>query len=111
LVNADKKRAFRYAPLQGPTAEAARAALQGFPKDLDTVVYVEDGKLYVRANAYFAAAKHLPLPWRAATWLRWLPNWLTDRAYGLIAERRYALFGKYESCRVPSVEERGLFLP
>lgn len=111
LVSADKKHAFHYAPLQGTTADSVRAQLRRFPRDLDTVVYLEDGKIYLRAQAYFAAAKHLPFPWRAASWLSWLPRWVTDPIYDVVAERRYAMFGKYDVCRVPTVEERGLFLP
>lgn len=111
LVRLDRGRAFHYAPLQGATAAEVRARLPEFPRDLETVVYLEDGKLSLRTQAYLAAARHLPFPWRAASWLRWLPSWLTDPAYASIAERRYRLFGRHDTCRIPTPEQRELFLP
>src|SRR6478736_4952024 len=62
LVRLDRGRAFHYAPLQGTTADAARARFRDFPQSLDTVVYLEDGKLSLRTNVYLDAARHLPFP-------------------------------------------------
>jgi predicted DCC family thiol-disulfide oxidoreductase YuxK len=42
--------------------------------------------------------------------LRWVPLPLLDGVYRAFAKRRYRFFGKYETCHVPSSEERGRFL-
>jgi predicted DCC family thiol-disulfide oxidoreductase YuxK len=39
-----------------------------------------------------------------------IPPVLRDAVYGWIARNRYAWFGKRETCRVPTAEERSLFL-
>jgi predicted DCC family thiol-disulfide oxidoreductase YuxK len=46
----------------------------------------------------------------AALW--WvIPRPLRDVGYRLVAKYRYRLFGKKETCRMPTAEERAMFLP
>jgi predicted DCC family thiol-disulfide oxidoreductase YuxK len=44
-----------------------------------------------------------------ALWLIPLP--LRDLGYNIIARIRYRLFGKRETCRIPTPAERARFLP
>jgi len=39
-----------------------------------------------------------------------LPGWLRNWAYNLLARNRYRIFGKYDSCPIPSEKDRGKFL-
>jgi predicted DCC family thiol-disulfide oxidoreductase YuxK len=110
-VGIDRQRRFRYAPLQGSTAEALRARYPEIPKDLDTMVFVDDGVVYLRAKGVSRAARYLPWPWRLAYGFFFLPAWLTDPLYRLVARTRYRVFGVLESCRLPEPHERELFLP
>ena len=40
-----------------------------------------------------------------------IPKVLRDGAYKLIARNRYKIFGRAETCRIPTPEERARFLP
>jgi predicted DCC family thiol-disulfide oxidoreductase YuxK len=111
LLRHDRARAFRYAPLQGETAARLRAEHPEIPVELETVVYVEDGRVYLRSHAFLQLARHLPAPWRWAHAFRWLPAWLVDWAYNLVARVRYRVWGKLDTCQVPSTAERALLLP
>jgi predicted DCC family thiol-disulfide oxidoreductase YuxK len=111
LLRIDRKRAFRFAPLQGETAERLKATHPEIPRDLDSVVYVEDGRVYLRSRAFFHAAKHLGWPWRMAYWLRWIPAPLADLLYHVVARMRYRVFGRYDTCRMPTTADRQLLLP
>jgi predicted DCC family thiol-disulfide oxidoreductase YuxK len=110
VVAADKNRVFRYAPLQGETAQALRVRHPELPADLATMAYLEDGRVHVRSQAIIRAAGQLGFPFRALYWFRWLPAGLTDLLYRLVARLRYRLFGRYDECRIPTPEERQLFL-
>lgn len=110
----DRDRALRYTPNQGETF----SALKGRWPNLEpgsTVYFLarEDGELhlYSRSTAIFQVCRHLPWPWRAASWLRFLPTALTDAAYRVVARYRIAIWGRPDSCRMPSPGERALFLP
>jgi len=111
MLRADTERVFHFAPLQGETAALARSLHPGFPGDIETVVYVRRGEVFVRSRAAALAMRELPYPARALSWFRFLPVWLTDFFYGIIARVRYRVFGKYDRCPLPPAEDRDRFLP
>lgn len=100
-----------YAPLQGETAAALREAHPQIPGTLESVVLVADGKVRLRSKAFLYGAKYLTRPWRWAYALRWLPAFLLDLGYRLIARIRYRIWGKYNSCQLPTTDERAKLLP
>ena len=107
----DRDETFCFAPLQGETAALARAQYPDFPNDIETVVYLRHGRVLVRSRAAALAARELPYPMRALSWARFLPAWLTDFFYGIVASVRYRVFGRYDVCPLPPAEHRSRFLP
>ena len=78
--------------------------------DPDTVVLVEDGRLYAHSSAALRIMSHLRWPWRWGRVFVVVPRPLRDVVYRWIARNRYRWFGKAESCRVPTPELRARFL-
>ena len=78
--------------------------------DPDSLVLVEDGKVYTHSTGAFRIARHLRSPWRwlATFWI--VPRPIRDAVYRWFARHRYAWFGKTEACRVPTPEFRARFL-
>ena len=111
MLRLDKERVFHFAPLQGETAELARRLHPDFPSELETVVYVRNGEVFLRSRAAALAMQQMPYPAKALSWFRFLPVWLTDFFYGIVARVRYRVFGKYEHCPLPPSEHRKRFLP
>lgn len=111
MLRLDKERVFHFAPLQGETAELARRLHPDFPSELETVVYVRNGEVFLRSRAAALAMQQMPYPAKALSWFRFLPVWLTDFFYGIVARVRYRVFGKYEVCPLPPPEHRKRFLP
>ena len=111
MLRADAERVFHFAPLQGETAALARSLHPNFPGEIETVVYVRRGEVFVRSRAAALAMRELPYPAKALSWFRFLPVWLTDFFYGIIARVRYRVFGKYDRCPLPPPEDRDRFLP
>ncbi len=111
LLQIDRAHQFCFAPLQGETARAARQRYPQIPAELETMVYLEDGRVYLRSKGVLRAARLLPYPWKALSWFRILPGFITDLLYQLVARSRYRVFGKYEQCSVPAAEDRARFLP
>lgn len=103
--------AFHYAPLQGETAAALRARHPRIPEQLDSVVYVEDGRVHLRSKVFLYAARWLTRPWRWAWYVRWIPAFLLDPFYWVVAKLRYRLFGKFDACTLPTTDERAKLLP
>ncbi len=115
LVERDKARRFRYAPLQGETFQKLLAEEPALGA-LDSLIVVRekaDGTRQIlthSAGPIFLAGELGGL-WSVAKVFRILPAFVRDAMYKLIARLRYVLFGKKESCRLPTPEERALFLP
>lgn len=65
----------------------------------------------VRSDAVVALLRVLPRPW---PWigmaLGWVPRGVRDLGYRLVARWRYRIWGRLESCPVPTAEERERFL-
>jgi predicted DCC family thiol-disulfide oxidoreductase YuxK len=55
--------------------------------------------------------QQMPYPAKALSWVRFLPAWLTDFFYGIVARTRYRIFGKYDHCPLPPEGDRARFLP
>lgn len=100
-----------YAPLQGETAHALRTRHPEIPATLESVVLVDHDRVYLRSKAFLYGAKYLTRPWRWAYALRWLPAFVLDLGYRVIAKIRYRVWGKYDTCRLPTTDERAKLLP
>jgi predicted DCC family thiol-disulfide oxidoreductase YuxK len=111
LLARDREGRFRFAPLQGETAALLRARHPEIPKNLDSVVFVEEERVHLRSRAFVHAARHLGRPWRWAYVLRIIPAPLLDLAYRLIARIRYRVWGRFDECRVPDAAERERLMP
>lgn len=110
LLDHDSNGRLRFAPLQGSTA-ADTLGERDELADVDSIVFLEDGELYVRSRAAFRIASYLDPGWRWLRHLRVFPTFLTDLGYRFIAKIRYRVWGKADVCRIPSIEERARFLP
>ena len=68
-------------------------------------------QVLVRSDAAIAMLRQLPSPWPAvAAVLGWVPRPLRDLGYGLVARYRYRIWGRLETCPIPTARERERFL-
>lgn len=108
IMKVDKKHLFKFSPLQ---SEYAKSHLPPeFTSDLKTIVVSIDGINFKKAKAVIEVFKRLPPPFNTLGIFNGLPESVLNRIYDQVAENRYKLFGKKESCRLPTPEERALFL-
>ena len=106
ILRYDRAARFRFLVAQSPLGQALYRHY-GLPAaDFDTVLVIDGGRLHTRLDAVAAVLRRLPMPWPLLGFVRWLP----DRAYDLVAKRRYRWFGRREACLMPSPELRGRFL-
>ncbi len=115
LLDHDRERRFRFAPLQEETARRELARFCRDAGDLDTVYVLADAHragelLFWRSRAILFVLGELGWPWSAARVLGCLPTALLDAAYDAFARVRYRVFGRMDRCRVPTAAERGRFI-
>lgn len=110
FMRRDGSGALRFAPLQGETA-AARLEDQD-RQSLNSMVFVTGDQSYRRSSAVVRILRQMGGVWSAAGILLWLiPKPIRDLGYWVVASLRYRLFGRKETCRMPTPEERGRLLP
>ncbi len=110
VIARDKKDLFVFAPLQGETAREKLNAI--YLENLWSVVVIGvDGQFYTQSQAALYVLKELGFVYKAIYYIaKILPLFLKEAIYKLIAKNRYRLFGKRETCRLPTPEERAKFL-
>lgn len=110
VMRRDRQQQFRFAPLQGATAEHFLG-----PEDrvrLHSVVIMHQGKVWRKSSAIVRMLWLLGGFWGLCGWLLWIvPRPLRDLAYRLIAMNRYRLFGEKTTCRMPTPAERARLYP
>lgn len=97
-----------FASLQGVTAQHVVGIERS--QKLKSLIFFKDGKLFEKSDAFFEILSVLGGPWKLLKILKIVPRSLRDWVYDQVASQRYNWFGKRESCRLPSMEERALFL-
>jgi predicted DCC family thiol-disulfide oxidoreductase YuxK len=68
-------------------------------------------RVFTRSDAAGEMLRELPQPWRAAgAVFGWIPRTVRDLGYRLVARWRYRIWGRLESCPLPTPGERARFL-
>ena len=116
ILERDPGARFQFASLQSPYARELLARHGKDARDLDTFYVLVDAhapgeRLLARAEAVTHVLGELGAGWAlVARLLGTLPAPVRDRGYGLIARNRYRLFGRYDTCLLPSPENRQRFI-
>jgi len=109
LIARDARGVLRFSPLQGETA--ARVLPAEIRDRLDTLVLARDGNTFIRTAAVSRILMMLGGFWAFVGGLLWLIPWpIRDLGYRCVSAVRYRFFGKHETCRMPTPEERARFL-
>lgn len=111
LLNRDRDAVLMFAPLGGETAALAGSPALPPGAAPDTIIFVRDGKALIRSRAIFALLGDVRSGWRWLRVFRFLPAWLTDLPYRLVARIRHRIFGHVDACSLPAPAERARFLP
>ena len=109
IIREDYRQVFRYAPIQGETAGQLLSAEQR--EALNSIIFRDSrGREHNRSDAILRIGMELGGLWKLGALGLLVPRVLRNRLYDLVARHRYEWFGKKESCRLPTPQERELFL-
>jgi predicted DCC family thiol-disulfide oxidoreductase YuxK len=113
IFKSDKKGTMMFAPLQ---SDFAKEVLERHPKfkSIDSMIVVErHGNVetaYARSAAALRIATYLGGVHALANIFRIIPPPIRDVFYKIFAKNRYRLFGKKESCPIPTKEQRSRYI-
>ncbi len=101
VLRHDKKRKFRFVSLQSPLAQQFLADEKEIPDNCDSLLLVEDGKVFIYSEAALRTLRLLgfPRPLSAIAFL--FPKGFRDAVYRLIARNRHRFFARGHQCMLP----------
>lgn len=112
IAKHDKAGRFFFVHIQSPLGQAVLTRNQHDPNDVDSVYLLTDaGTERERLHLDGAAGRLIwPALFRIAVVLRFVPLFILDFQYRILARVRYRIFGASDTCIVPSPELRARVL-
>ena len=110
IIKRDPSSKFLFASLQSEYGQSQLIKFGLDPAQLHSIIVIQNGKFYERSDAALIIASNLTRPWPLLRIFRIFPRFIRDWAYDVIAKNRYKMFGKRESCMIPSPEMKARFV-
>lgn len=109
LIKYDKNNIFKFAASQ---TNAGKNIISQYNilNEGKSVIFIKDGIVFYKSDAIIEIAKQIKGWPHIFKYASLFPKILRDGVYNLIAKNRYSLFGKKETCMVPTEENRNRFL-
>lgn len=103
VMERDRQAQLRFLAIQSPAGRAFLARNR-LPADVYESFYlVVDGAILEKSHGFLTMLRYLRAPWPWLGAFKFLPRWLLDPLYDLIARNRYRWFGRRELCLVPEL--------
>lgn len=96
------KKDFYYSNIQSELGQEIYRQYK-IPSSVDSILYIEYGKLYLHSSAALMIARRLKFPINLLAVFLIIPAFLRNLVYRLIARYRYRFFGKKEVCELPDL--------
>ncbi|MEK5232708.1 thiol-disulfide oxidoreductase DCC family protein [Lysinibacillus sp. FSL K6-0232] len=109
IMKHDQAGYFQFAALQ---SDVGQTLLEQFhiPNNIDSVVLIEDGNVYMESTAALKIGKKLDKVWPLYYLFMPIPQRIRDALYRRFAKHRYRLFGQKQACLLPTPAQRQRFL-
>ena len=109
MIKRDKKKKIYFASLQGETA--AKTLKPDQINSLQSVILKSSNEIYENSTASIRCISLMGGPYKIVLVLLIFPPFIRNWVYRFVAKNRLRWFGKRETCRVPSEDEKGNILP
>lgn len=109
-IKRDPHAKFKFASLQ---SESGQILLQQFglpTNDFNSFVYIKGDNYFLKSSAGLHVLKDLGGPWKLLYAFIVVPKPIRDFVYNIIAKMRYKVFGKQETCMIPTSDLKQRFL-
>jgi len=110
VLRVERSNKLKFASLQSPYGQSVLKKLNLDPVNFKSFILQEGENFFTESTAVIRISKHLGGLWPIFQILLVIPKFIRDAVYGVIAKNRYKWFGKRDTCRLPTPEERSRFL-
>ena len=106
----DRQQVFQFAAIQSEVGQRLYRQHGLDPNDIQTLMLVDGDRALIKSDAVLAVQSRVEGGWQLLTAFQALPQPLRDWAYTEFAHQRFRLFGRRETCMVPTPELRSRFI-
>ncbi len=110
LIKIDNNNHLKFSSLQGKVAQKLLNENQLYHPNT-VVFYKSTDNTYEKSSAVIEIVNSVGGIWKLFNLFKIFPEVLLNYIYDLVAKHRNTIFGKRDSCRVPSKEEKDKILP
>jgi predicted DCC family thiol-disulfide oxidoreductase YuxK len=108
IIRHDPKAVFRFASLQSDFAKRELETLGKSSVEFESIILLDNG-VYQKSSAALKITRRLSGAWPVLSVFKVVPLFLRDWVYDRIAKNRYKIFGKRETCMIPSPDLESRF--
>jgi len=110
IIKKDVKEIFYFTPNQSSYGKELFKEYSISNSELDSVILVKNGHCYTKSDAALEIIKQFNGFYSYLYVFKILPKRLRDYFYDIFAKNRYRVFGKMDSCMIPSKKLRKRFI-
>ncbi len=109
-IKKDTKGKFKFAALQSESGQALLNKFGLSTKDFNSFIFISGDKYFIKSSAVLHVLKELRIVWILFYIFIVIPRPIRDFMYSIIAKTRYTIFGKQNTCFIPSPDIKRKFL-
>lgn len=111
IIKRDTHNQFKFSSLQSEYGQNFLKERNLASNDFKSIIlYEPEVAYYTKSTAALKIAQNLGFPYSLLSVFLLIPSFIRDWIYSLISKYRYHLFGKKDSCMVPTPENKRKFI-
>lgn len=111
IIKRDKNNVFKFSSLQSEFGQNFLKERNLSSTDFNSIILYEPGvAYYTKSTAILKIVQKLGFPYKILSVFLLIPSLIRDSIYSLLSKNRYHLFGKKDSCMVPTPENKKKFI-
>ncbi|MCY7367581.1 MAG: thiol-disulfide oxidoreductase DCC family protein [Chamaesiphon sp.] len=110
VIKLDNQKIFKFAAIQSKLGQELYHLHGLDPVDIQTLMFVDGDTILTKSDAVLAVLARLDGGWQLLAGFKSMPQPLRDWAYTEFVRQRFFLFGRRETCMVPTPEVRERFI-
>jgi predicted DCC family thiol-disulfide oxidoreductase YuxK len=110
VIEIDRQKVFKFAPIQSELGQQLYHQHGLDTSDIQTLMLVDEDKVWTKSDAVLEVLSRLDGVWHLLGAFKAMPQPIRDWAYSEFARQRFVLFGRRETCLIPTPELRERFM-
>jgi predicted DCC family thiol-disulfide oxidoreductase YuxK len=110
VIRHDATEAFHFGALQSPKAQQLLTHFNLQDTHLKTIILIQNNTAFTQSTAVLKIAKQLRGVWQLFYVFIIIPKPIRDWVYKVVSRNRYRVFGKRDTCIVPTPELKSRFI-